>query len=177
MKTAKTIAKFVSAALAVSAALYGCDNATSNPDTVVPYGYISAISVINPSEQIPVYMTNGVTDDQAVATIANIQEVYNDYLSDSDKNDLAGKIEVIRIVSGDNSYIISNGNRNITVNIKYSAIPYDIFTYFTYTIIQQVLPTLTQTKMPNAVRLAYARQNASSMARRAAEQELPRQGA
>jgi hypothetical protein len=98
----------------------------------VPHGYITANSTTNPSEQIPVYMTNGITVEQMAATISNIQTVYDDDFNLGQRNNLANKIKEIRIVKGDNSYEISDNK--IIVNIKYSAIPNDIFIYFTYTI-------------------------------------------
>jgi hypothetical protein len=114
--------------------------------TVVPRGYISANSTINPNEQIPVYMTNGVTDEEAVAVISNIQDAYDSSLSDANKNDLAGKIKEIRIVNEATSYEISDGK----IIIKMGKAETKIAAYLRFVIIPDVIPTLTQIKQQNA---------------------------
>ncbi|MDR2019569.1 MAG: hypothetical protein LBQ14_02265 [Treponema sp.] len=105
-----------------AALLAGCPTEADDPEFL--YAYISANSIRSPDEKIPVFMTSGITEAQMSTALAAIQDGY-DMLDGGDKNDLAGKIKAIRVVSGEsswtiagNQFIVSIGNSETVVAIK-----------------------------------------------------------
>ena len=67
---------------------------------VIPRGYLT--DTARPKLNVPIYQTVGVSDEDAITTMANIISGYNDDLDDSEKNSVAkgNNFKKIEIVSG-----------------------------------------------------------------------------
>jgi hypothetical protein len=65
---------------------------------VIPYGYILADSLANPTEQIPVFITDISMETQMSSIMANIKTGY-DALYDADKITMANKIIKMLIIT------------------------------------------------------------------------------